>query len=220
MVKGKKGIGEAVEEEGSAKMSGEDLGKKVDPVSVLKVMNGDRSLQLPSNDKRSKVGTCSEGQRCHASTAVQAVLADSGVFKDLGEVADDSTALGGPQVAKPSPVEKVNVLQKQLLDVDEVIEISSDDEETVDAIKGNREISKEQATTNELVKSLEAQISAMSLELECPVCLNVSAPPIYMCLAQHPVCSGCRSNLQECPMCSEPYKQGMIRHRYVCDDFL
>jgi len=206
VVKGKKKIGEAVEEEGSEKRTGENLGKKVDPVSVLKVKNG---------DKRSEARRCFKGQRSHASTAVQAVLTDSGVFKDLEEVADDGIVVEELQV---------NVLQKQVVDVeavDEVIEISSDDEEAVDATTGKREIatSKEQATKKELVKTLEAQISAMSLELECPVCLNVCAPPIYTCLEQHPVCSGCRSNLQECPMCSEPYKQRMMRHRYAERDF-
>ena len=98
---------------------------------------------------------------------------------------------------------------------DEVIEISSDEEETEDVIMGNKETAsgKEEAR-QEQIKSLEAQISDMSLDLECPVCLNVCKPPIYSCVAQHPVCSGCRSNLKECAVCREPYKQGMIRHRY------
>merc|ERR550519_2636774 len=100
------------------------------------------------------------------------------------------------------------------------MEISSDDDGTVDATKGHKETANgEEGSRMELAKSLEAQISAMSLELECPVCLDVCAPPIYTCLAQHPVCSGCRSNLQECPMCSEPYKQRMMRHRYAERDF-
>ena len=102
--------------------------------------------------------------------------------------------------------------------VDEVIEISSDDDdETVDVVVGKKEAEsiKEEEVRKELVKSLETQISAMSLELECPVCLNVCAPPIYSCLAQHPVCSGCRPPLKECAVCREPYKQGMIRHRYA-----
>ena len=172
-VKGKTKIVEEVEEERSAKMTGENLGKKIDPVSVLKMKKKEDCL-LQSPD----------------------------------------------------------VLQKQAVEaVDEVIEISSDDDETGDVVIGNEEmvvgkeqvtkkrVTKEQAakeqTTKEQVKSLEAQISGMSLELECPVCFNVCSPPIYMCLAQHPVCSGCRSNLKECAVCREPYTQGMIRHRFV-----
>jgi len=45
---------------------------------------------------------------------------------------------------------------------------------------------------------LEEEISALSLDLECPVCLIVCAPPIYSCLAQHPVCSECRKDLKQC----------------------
>jgi hypothetical protein len=36
-------------------------------------------------------------------------------------------------------------------------------------------------------------------------------------LAQHPVCSGCRSTLKECPVCRELYDKRLIRHR--SDDF-
>ena len=47
------------------------------------------------------------------------------------------------------------------------------------------------------------------------MCLIVCAPPIYSCLAQHPVCSECRKDLKQCVVCREPYDHGMIRHR--CD---
>ena len=53
VVKGKKKIGEAVEEEGSEKRTGENLGKKVDPVSsVLKVKNGDNMKIDPEDFPR------------------------------------------------------------------------------------------------------------------------------------------------------------------------
>ena len=98
----------------------------------------------------------------------------------------------------------------------EVIEISSDDEETEDMMKPKKTAATEEnLSTKALAEALEKQISSMSVELECPVCLNECSPPIFTCLAQHPVCAECREGLELCAVCREPYNQGMIRHRYV-----
>ena len=98
----------------------------------------------------------------------------------------------------------------------EVIEISSDDEETEDMMKPKKAAATvENQSTKALAEALEKQISSMSMELECPVCLNECSPPIFTCLAQHPVCAGCREGLELCAVCREPYNQGMIRHRYI-----
>jgi len=102
----------------------------------------------------------------------------------------------------------------------EVIEISSDDEETEDMKKPKKAAATvENQSTKALAEALEKQISSMSMELECPVCLNECSPPIFTCLAQHPVCAGCREGLELCAVCREPYNQGMIRHRYAERDF-
>ena len=94
---------------------------------------------------------------------------------------------------------------------EDVVVISSDeDDETQQAHQESKTRER-----NELAKCLEEEISALSLDLECPVCLIVCAPPIYSCLAQHPVCSECRKDLKQCVVCREPYNHGMIRHR--CD---
>ena len=98
----------------------------------------------------------------------------------------------------------------------EVIEISSDDEETEDMMKPKKAAATEEnRSTKALTEALEKQISSMIMELECPVCLNECSPPIFTCLAQHPVCAECREGLELCAVCREPYNQGMIRHRYV-----
>ena len=39
---------------------------------------------------------------------------------------------------------------------------------------------------------LDDQIATRRKELECPVCLEEAAPPIYSCIAQHLVCAKCR----------------------------
>ena len=38
---------------------------------------------------------------------------------------------------------------------------------------------------------LSCQIEKKSRDLECPVCLETSETPIYMCSEQHIICSNC-----------------------------
>ena len=47
------------------------------------------------------------------------------------------------------------------------------------------------ASQDPLLEFLTAQIGQKELDLECPVCLETSQTPIYMCMEQHIVCSNC-----------------------------
>ena len=42
------------------------------------------------------------------------------------------------------------------------------------------------------LENLEKQIAEKKVELECPICFKLSAPPIYTCQAQHLICIVCR----------------------------
>ena len=46
--------------------------------------------------------------------------------------------------------------------------------------------------SQDMLSLLDNQIAAKRRELECPVCFEESAPPIYTCVAQHLVCAKCR----------------------------
>ena len=46
--------------------------------------------------------------------------------------------------------------------------------------------------SQEMLTLLETQIATKKKELECPVCFEESAPPIFTCLAQHLICANCR----------------------------
>ena len=50
---------------------------------------------------------------------------------------------------------------------------------------------------------LTKTISKKKSSLECPVCYQVSSPPIYRCLKEHLICSNClpRINNKKCPTC-------------------
>ena len=61
---------------------------------------------------------------------------------------------------------------------------------------------------HEYLESISLKISSKEVELECPVCLELASAPIYMCLDQHLVCSGCRPKISSCPECRQPYTDG------------
>ena len=59
--------------------------------------------------------------------------------------------------------------------------------------------------TIENLEDLEDFEADVSKSLECPVCYTVPrSGPVPSCSAGHIVCSSCRKNLSECPMCRRP----------------
>ena len=55
-----------------------------------------------------------------------------------------------------------------------------------------------------------------SLFSECPVCMDVSKPPIYQCEEGHIICSSCKPLLTDCPMnCGKKYAEPPIRCRFA-----
>jgi len=223
---GKRKLCEEVEAGGSGKLTDENTGKKVDPggdgVPKLKDPKRQMEEQMKVARGRPVKGKRKVNNWSNRKTKGHRAKNDIPPHQDVDNPGLDSL----------EQVEDVN---------EEVIEISSDDDETEEVIKissdndeygGTFKISnndntngeaiegtKEEGNIKDLARSLEAQISDMSLDLECPVCLNVCKPPIYSCVAQHPVCSECRPNLKHCPVCRELYDQGLIRHRYAERDY-
>lgn len=41
--------------------------------------------------------------------------------------------------------------------------------------------------------------------IECPVCLELPLPPIYVCNKGHIVCNNCQARTYACPLCREHY---------------
>ena len=56
---------------------------------------------------------------------------------------------------------------------------------------------------------------SMFLSAQCPVCMDVSRPPIYQCEEGHIVCPNCKPMLKECPICSQRYSDPAIRCRFA-----
>jgi len=66
----------------------------------------------------------------------------------------------------------------------------------------------------DLENFIARQIEELRLELECPVCLEVTTKaPIFKCSEDHLVCRECRPKLSECPQCREMYRDEMKRFR-------
>ena len=56
-------------------------------------------------------------------------------------------------------------------------------------------------------------IAEKKRELECPVCLDVAKPPIYMCRDSHLICSICTPKVDRCPTCRAKYNRPILRNR-------
>ena len=61
----------------------------------------------------------------------------------------------------------------------------------------------------------EAELKELEAELECPVCMDISRPPIYQCEEGHIICATCKPLLTQCPHCAKVYSNPVIRCRFA-----
>ena len=61
----------------------------------------------------------------------------------------------------------------------------------------------------------ESERSEIESELECPVCLEISRPPIYQCPEGHLICSACKPLLKSCCLCETKFTDPPIRCRFA-----
>ena len=63
---------------------------------------------------------------------------------------------------------------------------------------------------------LLASIARKAASLECPVCLEEAAAPVFGCSQFHVLCGGCRGKVAACPTCKEelPF-EGPKRNRFA-----
>ena len=63
---------------------------------------------------------------------------------------------------------------------------------------------------------LLASIARKAASLECPVCLEEAAAPVFGCSQFHVVCGGCRGKVAACPTCREEWgREGARRNRFA-----
>ena len=67
-----------------------------------------------------------------------------------------------------------------------------------------------EAGNGKLVEFLLEVIERKERFLECPVCMEVAAPPILCCPEQHLICSSCQPDLRECPECRIRYQSSAL----------
>jgi len=69
----------------------------------------------------------------------------------------------------------------------------------------------------ETKKILQRLIREKVKDLECPVCLEEAAPPIFSCTEMHLVCFSCREKVlgNRCPVCRGSYGKKKMRHRFA-----
>ena len=73
---------------------------------------------------------------------------------------------------------------------------------------------------NQMIAFLDRTIAMKEEELECPVCYELPAPPIYKCPEDHLICNRCRPKLQQCPQCKLVYPHKYQVHRYAERDLM
>jgi len=61
----------------------------------------------------------------------------------------------------------------------------------------------------------EDERSEIESELECPVCFEISRPPIYQCGEGHIICSACKPLLKTCCQCESRFSDPPIRCRFA-----
>merc|ERR1719270_568317 len=68
-----------------------------------------------------------------------------------------------------------------------------------------------------LVDIYDRRIEAKASEIECPVCSKTASAPIFMCQAQHLICSGCILKVPNCPKCQKSFPLGEGRRNRKAD---
>jgi len=70
--------------------------------------------------------------------------------------------------------------------------------------------------TNSKPYTMSEELREIEQELECPVCMEISRPPIYQCEEGHIICSNCKPLLTDCPHnCGKKYAEPAIRCRFA-----
>ena len=68
------------------------------------------------------------------------------------------------------------------------------------------------------IQGKEKSIQGKEEDLQCPVCLETVAAPVFMCRNQHIICSrsSCSANkVSKCPLCMVELSRPLGRHRYA-----
>ena len=58
----------------------------------------------------------------------------------------------------------------------------------------------------------------MESELECPICFELSRPPVYQCPEGHIICHNCRPRVSRCPVCRFVFKVSLKLLRTLIDN--
>eukprot|EP00092_Neocalanus_flemingeri_P093840 GFUD01119307.1.p1 GENE.GFUD01119307.1~~GFUD01119307.1.p1 ORF type:complete len:287 (+),score=120.67 GFUD01119307.1:63-923(+) len=78
---------------------------------------------------------------------------------------------------------------------------------------------------DETRRTLQRFIKEKEEDVECPVCLEEAAPPIFSCKEMHIICCSCREQVvtmgNRCPVCRVKYGKNKVRHRFaekICEE--
>jgi len=146
-----------------------------------------------------------------AGNRIGKIRRDSEAFVTIGEVNEEDE-----RVITVEGTEKQ--IQTALYLLQQAVKESGDWEDHAE-----REIDLKSAEDSELMKVdmvqfLEESIKKKEENLECPVCLEAAAEPIFGCREFHLICASCKlkPEMTKCPQCRMEYGEGgPVRNRFA-----
>ena len=103
--------------------------------------------------------------------------------------------------------EKANILNK-IKNIKIELNLVHDDKEATDECDMDKP---ELIATR--IQQITKEIEEKERDLECPVCFDICARPIFMCHLSHQICKQCRPKVKVCPQCRQPFRKQMQRHK-------
>jgi len=112
------------------------------------------------------------------------------------------------QVEGSSIESRILDLKRKLSEIDKVIDSGNAPRRVIS-------VPQPEETTKSWIDFIDKEIIEKERDLECPVCLEIAACPIYMCSESHLICRNCRPKVKKCPECRVKYGVKPKIHRYA-----
>jgi len=119
------------------------------------------------------------------------------------------------EVVTESHSARQDALNKTADDINQKMSKYAVIKQTASGQAGSKKDQAKSASKNNKKNVKSQELAEVEAELECPVCMDVSRPPIYQCEEGHIVCPNCKPMLKECPICSQRYSEPAIRCRFA-----
>ena len=162
---------------------------------------GELEMEMTSNDKKMEKLIRDQDQIVRKILTISQNSED--IKKAMATIEHRKQDLNAENIFNQSEMKRFKRMQEKL---DNTIEMKK---------AGKLQQSLDQAQTSNvmMVKFLQDSIKEKEKFLECPVCFEITSPPINCCQEQHLICCKCRKGVKECPVCRRVYDKEIRRYK-------